>query len=221
MKLAVLFSGGKDSTYATWIAKKYKPDVVCLISVMSDNKDSYMFHTPLINLTERQSRLMNVPLIKQITKGDKEVELKDLEKAIKRAKEEYNIEGIVTGAVESVYQASRIQKICDKLDLDCFNPLWQKDQIELLNELINNKFEIIISKVAAYPLDKKWVGRKIDKEFVKDMKKFKEKFNLNPAGEGGEFETLVINCPLFSSRLEVYSLESIGEENSWTLEVDE
>jgi asparagine synthase (glutamine-hydrolysing) len=158
---------------------------------------------------------MKVPLIIQKTKGKKEIELKDLEKAIKKAKKEFGIEGVVTGAVESVYQASRVQKICNELKIECFNPLWQKNQIELLNELTKHKFEAVIVGVAAYPLDKRWIGRKLDKNFIEEINVLSEKFKINPAGEGGEFESLVVGCPLFKKKLDVKLKQVVGEGNSW------
>jgi len=215
MKLAILFSGGKDSTYACYLAKKAGYEVGCLISLLSKNEDSFMFHTPAIELTKRQAELMNFPLITQMTEGKKEEELGDLKVAIKLAVKKYKIEGIVTGAVESVYQATRIQKICDELDLECFNPLWQKSQIELLEELVNKKFEVLIVGVAAYPLDKKWIGRKIGERFILEMKKLRVKYKINPAGEGGEFESLVVNCPLFEKKLDLQIKEVVGEGNNW------
>ncbi len=220
MKCAVLFSGGKDSTYAAYLAKKNKYKLTCLISIISENKESYMFHTPSIEKTTIQAKTMNIPLIVQKSKGKKEEELKDLEKAIKKAKEKFKIEGIVTGAVESVYQASRVQKICDKLELECFNPLWQKNQFELLEDLIKNNFEIIITGVFAYPFNKSWLGRKIDKKFIKEIKELNKKYQINPAGEGGEFETFVLNCPLFKRSLKINNKKIFGEKHSWKMEID-
>jgi len=215
MKLGILFSGGKDSTYSAFLAKKQGYELVCLISLISKNQDSYMFHTSAINLVKKQAELIGLPIIQEETKGEKEKELIDLKKAIKKAVEKYKINGITTGALKSVYQASRIQKICDELNIKCINPLWQKNQIELLNELIKNDFEIILSAVAAYPLDSLWVGRKIDKNFINEIEKLSKKYEINPAGEGGEFESLVINCPLFKSKLDVSLIEIIGEKYSW------
>ena len=221
MKLGVLFSGGKDSTYAAYLAKQQNYELACLISIFSENKDSYMFHTPSISRVEYQAQVMDVPMITQGTKGKKEIELEDLKKAIKKAKDKYKIKGIVTGAVESVYQASRIQKICDELNLECFNPLWQKDQIELLEELIKNKFEIILTGVFAYPLDKDWLGRKINPRFVKEICELQKKYKINPAGEGGEFETFVLNCPLFKRSLKIKDKKISKEgENSFRMEVE-
>jgi len=128
MKLGVLFSGGKDSTYALYLAKKFSHEIACIITMDSQNKDSYMFHTPVDNVGYLAAR-MQLPLIKFSTQGKKEKELVDLKKAIKLAIKKYEIEGVVTGAVASTYQASRMQKICNELDIYCFNPLWQKNQI--------------------------------------------------------------------------------------------
>jgi len=220
MKVAILFSGGKDSCYSAYLAKKKGYEISCLISIFSENKDSYMFHTPSIKRTKQQAKVMKIPLFIQKTKGEKEEELKDLEEAIKKAKEKYNIKAVVTGALHSVYQTSRIQKICDKLDLECFNPLWHKNEFEYLEELIKNKFEIIITGVAAFPLDEKWLGRKIDKKFMQDVRRLHAEYKIHPAGEGGEFETFVLNCPLFSRGLKLVDKKILGEKNSWRMEIN-
>ena len=103
------------------------------------------------------------------------------------------------------------------LGLECFNPLWQKDQITLLWELLKSKFEIIISGVAAYPLDKEWVRKKIDSRFIKKSKVLADKYKINPSGEGGEFESLVLNCPLFKAQLNLKDYEVLGSGNSWRI----
>ncbi len=220
MKLAILFSGGKDSVYSAYLAKKAGYELSCLISVFSENKESYMFHTPSIEQTKKQAQSMKVPLIIQKTKGKKEEELKDLEKAIRIVKKKYKIEGIVSGAIQSVYQSSRIQKICNKLNLECFNPLWQKNEEEYLEELLKNKFKTIITGVFAYPLDKSWLGREIDKKFLKEINQLNKKYQIHVAGEGGEFETFVLDCPLFKKPLKVKNFKNIKEgENSWRREI--
>jgi asparagine synthase (glutamine-hydrolysing) len=220
MELGILFSGGKDSTYTAYLAKKSGYGLSCLISIASENKDSFMFHTPSLLKVKKQAEAMEIPLVLQKTKGKKEEELKDLESAIKIAIKKYKIEGIVSGAVESVYQATRVQKICNKLGIECFNPLWQKNQLELLQELVKNKFEIVITGIAAYPLDEKWLGRKIDNDFIEDIKFLNEKYKINPAGEGGEFESFVLNCPLFKKKLKVKSFKDSGSGNSWRRELE-
>ena len=232
MKLGVLFSGGKDSTYSAWLAKEFGYELTCLISIFSKNPESYMFHTPSIEQVKKQAQTMEIPLIIQKTKGEKEEELKDLEKAIQKAIKKYKIQGIVTGAIQSIYQSSRIQKICDKLNLECFNPLWQKNEEEYLAELIQNKFKVILVGVFAYPLNESWLGKEINQEFIKEMKELNKsprdhpegcKYKINPAGEGGEFETFVLNCPLFKKELKIINkgrkISSTGE-NSWKMELE-
>ena len=219
MKCAVLFSGGKDSTMAAYLAKKAGYELTCLITILSKNKDSYMFHTPSIQRTRQQARAMNLPLIIDKTVGEKEKELKDLERAIKTAKKKYKVDCIITGALHSVYQASRIQKMCDKLNLKCFNPLWHKDEIKHIKDLIKNRFRIIIIGVSAYPLNASWLGRKINKKFIEDVEKLKEKYKIHVAGEGGEFETFVLNCPLFKKPLKVIDSKISGEGNSFRMEI--
>jgi len=203
MKLGVLFSGGKDSTYAAYLAKKAGNELTCLITIFSENIDSYMFHTQKIELTKKQAKLMNLPIITKSTKGIKEEELNDLESAVKKAIKKYKIQGITTGALHSQYQASRIQAICDKLKIKCINPSWHKDEISYLNELINSKFKVVVTKTAAEGLDNKWIRREIDKNFIEDIKVLNKKWGIHPAGEGGEYETLVLNCPLFKEELKV------------------
>ena len=176
MKCGVLFSGGKDSTYAAYLAKNSGNELSCLITVVSENPESYMFHTPSISKVKKQAEVMNIPLLIQETKGQKEKELKDLENVIQKAKKEFEIEAVITGSVESVYQASRVQKICDNLKLECFNPLWQKDQIELLNDLIVEKFKVILTGVFAFPLNDSWLGLEINENFIKEIIKLFKKY---------------------------------------------
>ena len=212
----MLFSGGKDSCYALYKAQK-TDEVACLISVISKNKESYMFHTPNISLTKLQAEAIGIPLIQKSTEGRKEDELKDLKSAIRDAIGTHKIEGIVTGAIESVYQAKRVQKICNELNIWCFNPLWMKDQKELLHELVENGFHIIITGIFAYPLDEKWLGRKIDEKVIDELAVLEEKYQMNPAGEGGEIETTVIDAPFFKKRVEIIESDIKAEGNSGVL----
>jgi len=220
MKLGVLFSGGKDSCYSAYLAKQKGHELTCLISVFSKNKESYMFHTPSISKVKKQAEVMGIPLLIQKTKGKKEEELKDLKNVILKAKEKYKVEGIVTGALASVYQSSRIQKICDELELKCINPLWKKNEIKYLKELIKNKFEVIITGVFAYPLDNSWLGRPIDNKFIEKVQILSKKYKIHPAGEGGEFETFVLDCPLFKKPLKITDSKISGEKNSWSMEIE-
>jgi diphthine-ammonia ligase len=202
LRLGVLFSGGKDSTLALHKAGK-ENEIVCLITLVSQNKESYMFHTPNIDVTALQAEALGLPLRRSETKGEPEKELEDLEAAIAQAVSEFKIEGLVTGAVESAYQSQRIQRICDRLKIACVNPLWKRNQKALLEELVAEGFKVIISGVFAYPLDASWLGKEIDAEIIARLVQLQREFGVSPSGEGGEIETTVLDAPLFKKRVEV------------------
>ena len=204
----MLFSGGKDSVFACHLARQ-KDEVACLITIRSDNPDSYMFHTPNIRCTDLQARAMGIPILSWTTAGRKEEELEDLAAAISAARDRYGIEGIVTGAIESVYQASRVQRICRDLGLWCCSPIWQANQIDYLYLLLKEGFSVIISGVYAYPFDASWLGQTLNEERIQVLASFQKKYKINPSGEGGELETFVLDGPLFRQRIEILRASQI------------
>ncbi|MBU1198275.1 MAG: TIGR00289 family protein [Nanoarchaeota archaeon] len=213
MRLAVLFSGGKDSTYALYKAMEDKEnEVVCLISMISDNKHSYMFHTPNISLVDLQAEALGLPLIKKQTAGIKEKELEDLKVAMYEADQKYDIDGVISGAFASKYQKERIEMICKDLGLQCINPLWGKDPEKLIREMLDNGFEFILSSIAAEGLDETWLGRVLTYEDIDKLVELNKKVGIHIAFEGGEAESLVINGPVFKSKLLIIESEIIMEK---------
>ncbi|MBI4162515.1 MAG: diphthine--ammonia ligase, partial [Candidatus Aenigmarchaeota archaeon] len=122
MKLAALVSGGKDSLYSTYLATKAGHDIEYILSMKSENLESYMFHTHNLHILEAISNIMKVPIIFGKTKGVKEEELVDLKLLLEKVKEK--VDGITTGAIASSYQKSRVDKICQELGLHSLAPLW-------------------------------------------------------------------------------------------------
>ncbi|MFP4119014.1 MAG: diphthine--ammonia ligase [Candidatus Woesearchaeota archaeon] len=218
MKLGILLSGGKDSVYAAYLAAQ-EHEIACAITIESENKESYMFHTPNINVTALQAEAMGVPHVVVTTKGEKEKELEELDEAIAEAKEKHGIEGVVTGAVASQYQGSRVQQLCDNHDLWCFNPLWQINQMQLLRELQEHQFEVVIAGVFAYPFRREMLGKVIDENIMTQLKEYEKEYKINPAGEGGEIETFVTDCPLFRKRITIAktSLEYDNYAGTYTI----
>ena len=213
MKLGVLFSGGKDSTIALHETTN-KNKIECLITLISKNKESYMFHTPNIKVTKLQSQALEIPIIYSDTLGRQEEELKDLELAISKAIEKYKISGIVTGAIASVYQSQRIQRICDKLEIQCINPLWKKNQESILYKMVEEKYKVLISGVFAYPLNEKWLGKIIDNKIIEKLIDLNKKYGLSISGEGGEIETTVLDAPLFTKKIEIMEYKINAKNNS-------
>lgn len=206
MKVGCLVSGGKDSVYAMYLASK-EYEIGCIISLVPE-KESWMFHVPNAELVEKQAEVIGIPLISMKTAGEKEKELEDLKDAIKLAIEKYKIECLVTGALASNYQKNRVDKICEELKIKHIAPLWQKNIKEYMQELLLNKFKVIIVGVSADGLDSNYLGRIIDAKFLDDV----EKLDIHIAGEGGEYETFVLNCPLFKKELVIKDSEKIMED---------
>lgn len=220
MKLGVLFSGGKDSYLALQYASEDN-EISCLLTVESEQKDSWMFHTPAIEWAKLQAKSLNINHMIAQTSGIKEEELKELKELIESAKSKYSIEGIVTGALASTYQSTRIQRICNELKLWCFNPLWQMSQKSLLESLLNHNIESIITGVAAEPLDDSWLGRTINSDCVEDLLTIESSHRINPAGEGGEIESFVINAPLFKKKIQIVKSKKHYSNFSGRLEIQE
>jgi len=171
-----------------------------------------MFHTQNIELTKVQAEAMNIPIITKVTKGEKEKELNDLKEALMSIRNE--IDGIVCGAIESEYQRSRVEKICEELNLDCIAPLWKRDPVEILHEMLKSGFKIMIVAVGAAGLTKDWLGRIIDEQCLTELVELNKKYKVHLAGEGGEFETFVLDCPLFRKRIEVEEYETRWDEKT-------
>jgi ABC transporter with metal-binding/Fe-S-binding domain ATP-binding protein len=221
LNVGILFSGGKDSNYSLFLANKENYNIKCLISLISENNNSYMFQRVGLDYIDYQAKCLNIPILKKYTKGEKEKELIDLKKIIEEAKNKYNLDGIVTGAIYSIYQSSRIQKICNELDLYCFNPIWQIDEEEYINDLIKNNFKIKIIGIFSYPFTKRDLNKTIDDKFIKYLKENKKKYNISLIGEGGEFESFVTYSPLFKKKeLSILDYDILCEmENSCIMNI--
>jgi len=197
MKVAALFSGGKDSIFAIYIAQQYGWDITHLVSIFPENKDSWMYHSVNIHLTKTLANALNIPLISKETKGEKEEELSSLKDILSTL----DIDGVISGAIASEYQRTRIEQVCHDLKIKSFTPLWHKDQALLLKDMIRAGFTIKIVGIFAEGFDENWLGKTIDTETFEQLQKIKEKNAINIAGEGGEYETLVLDGPLFQQQL--------------------
>ena len=202
MKLAALFSGGKDSTYAIYLAKKLGHSVDVLLTLYPHSSESHLLHYPNIKFTQLQAESMKTPqLIEETLSDDSENESKKLNNLISLAKEKYSIDGLVHGGILSEYQKDNFSLICEKNQLKIISPLWNKEPESYMKELLNENFEYVISTVSSAGLNHSWLGRIIDKNGLDELQKLQKKFRFNLNFEGGEAETFVTNCPLFEKRL--------------------
>ncbi len=204
MRLAALISGGKDSSFAIFKALQEGHSVTDLITIKPANEDSYMFHSANIHLTDLISLASGIPLTVETSTGEKEKELNDLKKALSRVK----VDGIAVGAIESEYQATRVRRICEELGLAMYAPLWHKEPECLLREMIKH-MDIRMVKVAAAGMDESWLGRRFDEKMIEDLKTLHRKYRVHIAGEGGEYETLVLDAPFYNKRINLIETRNI------------
>lgn len=220
--IAALFSTGKDSIYAIHLMKKQGYDVRCLIAIKPKNKDSFMYHSPTIELARLQAKALGIRLLLIQSKGEKEKELGELDKGLMLAKKMFGIEGVVSGAIFSNYQKERIERICDKHSIKHFAPLWHMNQEKYIKNLVGmGCFKVMISKIACMGLNEKWLGRIIDDKCIDEFVKLNLKYGINVAGEGGEYETLVLDSPLFKEKILVKFNKKMFGEFTGEIEITE
>jgi predicted ATP pyrophosphatase (TIGR00289 family) len=210
MRVAVLATGGKDSTLALQKVLDEGYEVKCLVSMIPLREDSWMFHYPNIRLVDLFSEAVEIPLVKAETSGIKEREVEDLKRVI----EKIDVDAIVSGAIASNYQKARVEKICEQLGLKCVMPLWHKNPCEILKEIVNLKFHVIITGVYAYGFNKEWLGRKIDEKAIEALRELSRQYGVSVVGEGGEYETIVLDAPFFKKRIKVIEAEKIWKNQS-------
>ena len=204
MKLASLFSGGKDSMYAIDLAQKQGHQITCLLSVFTKSDESHLLHYPNLQWTKLQSESMDIPQLTIDSDSDKaDDELVVLENLLNIAKEKFHIQGLVHGGIKSKFQKEKFETLCSKLDLIAIAPLWDTEPKQYMYDLIDSNFLFIMVTVSSDGLDEKWLGKSILKSDIDILKKLSDKFEFNLNFEGGEAETFVIDCPLFSNPIKI------------------
>lgn len=210
-----LFSGGKDSSWALYRALEEDRDVSRLLTIHPAG-DSYMYHTPATELAGLAAESIGIDLVEvspdDFGAGDVDdasaqgdAELEPMEAALRNlaADSAFDLAGVTAGAVESEFQTSRIQGMCDRLKIDLFAPLWQEDPVELAQAMFDAGFDIRIVQVAAYGLDESWLGRRYDADALDELLDLRAEYGVHPLGEGGEFETYVVDGPHMDRLIEM------------------
>ena len=217
MNVASLFSGGKDSVFSIYIAQQWGWYISHLVTIIPKKKDSWMFHSLNIDQTKKIAKALDIQYINKISEGNKEEEVQDLKDILR----DLEIDGIISGAIDSEYQRTRIEKICHDLKIKSFTPLWHKDQMKIIDEQIKAGFKIMIVGVSAFGLDEKWLGKYLDKKFINDIGKLSKKYKINIAGEGGEYETITLDGPIFKKKLIIDNYSIKWRRDSGFLNIEE
>ena len=199
MRVACLFSGGKDSTYATYLALQRGWEIASLLTIRPSDPESMMFHVPNLAMVPLQAEAMGLPLVEEPAEPGEEGELDALRRIFRRA----DADGIVVGAIASDYQHSRVNRVADEFGLRVFAPLWRQDPARLVHDYLAAGLRIVFSSVSADGFDASWLGRAWNDDAVRDLLELHRIRGIHPCGEGGEFETLVLDAPFFRKAIEV------------------
>ena len=220
MKLVGLFSGGKDSTYSIYKTIQDGNSVECLVTIFPKSEESMLLHYPNIEITKLQSSSMRIPQIyTEATSNQTDSEIDLLALMLQKAKQDYAIEGLVQGGILSNFQKNNFQKVCNSLQLELVSPVWQQDQKQYMQTLLDSKFRFIITSVSADGLDESWLGKEITHDELDILEKLSQRYGFNLNFEGGEAETLVIDCPLFSYPVNIVQSKKIWDGYRGRLEI--
>ncbi len=214
----MLFSGGKDSMYAAYLMSQAGHEIISLLTVIPDDPDSFMFHTPNIEMVTAIAQCLEIPLI--IERAGSTGEMAPVSALVQKAAAS-GAEGVATGAILSDFQFTRIDSVCFHGGLKCFSPLWRKNQMTLLSDIVASGIEAIVTKVAAEGMNEHMLGRRIDSDFIETAVDLNRRFGVSPCGEGGEYETLTLDSPMHKKKLVIKKASIIGPASSPSLRVEE
>jgi len=206
MTVTALVSGGKDSIYSAYLADSQGWPVDELVTIVPAEPDAMMFHTPNLDMVALQARAWGKAHRTVPVQGTGEdPELVALREAITGDRGP-----VVVGAIQSSYQWARVLRAADGARRRVYAPLWRKEPGRVVREEIAAGLDIRLVHLAAEPLTPELLGRRLDGALVEEIeRRSRSILPVNVAGEGGEFETLVVDAPFFSGRIEADRVERV------------
>jgi ABC transporter with metal-binding/Fe-S-binding domain ATP-binding protein len=220
-RLAALFSGGKDSTHALHLAAQAGFEVAQLVTARPARDDSFMFHTPNLDMTRLAAQAMGLPLLEVPVSGEPEREVKELAAALRPLAEAGQVDGLLAGAIASDYQWARLNAVGHALSLACHTPMWRVRAQDVLRDEVASGLKFMIVAAQSEGLTPEWLGHTFDEPLLEQLLATAKVHRFNPAGEGGEYETLVTDGPLFSKRIRIEAYHVDISQSSSRMVVDE
>lgn len=210
LRCLALLSGGKDSVAAVDVARQHGWDVVGGLTMRPVQDDAWMFHTPNLDATRAVAQCLGLPLDEVPCRADAQEEVEDLERAVRALARRHGADALLNGALQSEYQRTRIDAVGHRVGIKTFAPLWHKHARHYLDGLLVAGWDIRFSRTAADGVDNAWAGERMEKAHLDQMARHPSR--PHAAGEGGEYETLVLDAPCFGKRIVVE--ESRVEESA-------
>ena len=220
MRVLALSSGGKDSCYTIWWALLRGWHVSGIITVRVTGDDSMTFQLPTVGIARLQAEAGGIPWHEIEVEGDETTEMDELEAGIRQITYTNAVDGIVCGALRSDYQKTRVERMCERLDIHSFTPLWHHQGDQHMQELVDHGFEVTLTSVSADGLGDEWLGTKLELSALDRLRALAADHRFNIDGEGGEFETAVFAAPWMDGRIEIQGSYHSSGARPW-LEIEQ
>lgn len=214
MDIAILYSGGKDSTFAIQHAIEKGWNIKYLISVKPTRKDCYLFHFATVEQTKELAKILGIRhFYAKCRVSDPAKEAEIVKEIVGKNQRKMRIDAVVlggTGLQET--QLKSIQNALQPLKVDAFASHVGEDHDLVMEEMLNKGYEILITQIASDGL-KDWLGKRLTKENFPQLKKDSVKYGFHIGFEGGYADTLVTDCPMFSKKLVIEDMSIVFEDD--------
>lgn len=205
------WSGGKDSCFACYKAICEGYNVSHLLNFISKEYKRVSFHGTEAKLIQLQAEAIGIPLLqKETTWKGYEQEFKDAVKSLTPD----GVTGMIFGDIYLQEHKDWVERVCRELGIEAIEPLWGQDQERVLLEFIDVGFEATIVSAKSELFDDKWIGRKVDREFLSHLKDN----NIDLCGENGEYHTFVTDGPMFKKEIKIAKSQPITRDGYWFLD---
>ena len=206
----VSWSGGKDCCMAAWQASRQGIEIAYLLNMVTADRQRSCSHGIAAQWINRQAEALGLPLLQFPTTSENYQDI--FTGALKKLRSD----GITTGVFGDIdFEPHRewIEMVCKPSGITPVLPLWGRNQNQIVLDFIENGFQAVVVAVRADLLGEEWLGRTIDKKFLKDLRFLKK--GITPCGEAGEFHTLVVDGPLFKKRIEIRDAVNVKRGEHW------
>ncbi len=210
MRVAIMFSGGKDSNYAVKYALDKGWDIRYLLSVKPTRTDCYLFHFATVEHTKLQAEALELKhhlLTCSVADPKEEAEI-----VRKFVVSNEKVDAVILGGTG--LQAMQIRSIQEALlphKVEVFASHSGEDHIKLFEQMIKDGFKIMMTQFAADGLTLDWLGRVIDGKNYQELKKLSETYGFHLPAEGGHWDSFVIDGPTFKKKLVIEEYQKVQE----------
>ncbi|HUV56289.1 MAG TPA: diphthine--ammonia ligase [Dehalococcoidales bacterium] len=218
MKVVASWSGGKDGCFACFKALEQGYEVSHLVNFISREFRRVSFHGTKAHLIQRQAQAIGIPLAQYTVPPDMSLYEQTFKKAVSVLKRS-GVEGMVFGDIYLDEHRDWIERVCGELGITPILPLWDMTPEHVLNDFVEAGFEAIVVSARANIFDREWLGRKIDRSFLVDIKNLQQKKELDICGESGEYHTFVVDGPLFAKRIRAVYGVRMQRNGLWFLDI--